>query len=259
MKYKVFLTIFYIISTDQSFDKSSNNIWSVLFIVNKYDFFLNQIQNIINHNYTNIKIIKDFDQIDEEINLWIKKHKHLALVIWDHKEKKEINNLLAEELSQTVAKINRKIDILCLDFCYSASLEIIINIVHKVDFVIANQDRQFVDGFCYDNLLETKFKPLNHINNCKEIAQKIVMQTCNKYINTDQFNLINIVAVDCQKTKLIMPFINKLDKLKFNSCDLFYQIEKQFYCSSLKNFLINNIIIAQAKTGKYQSLSGISI
>lgn len=131
--------------------------------------------------------------------------------------------------------------------------------MHQVDFVIANQDRQFIDGFCYDNLFENILNQQNPEKRCKNLAQEIVWQTCHKYSNTDQFNLINMVAIDCQKTKLVMPFINKLDKVKSNSCDFFNLIEKQFYCSSIANFLINNIIIAQAKTGNYQSASGITI
>ncbi len=259
MTYKVLITVFYIISADQSFDKISNNFWSVLFVINKYDLFLNQIQNIIRQKYLNIKIIKNFDQIDNQINLWLQNNQHLALVIWDHKEKKEINKSFAEELGQNLAKINRKIDILCLDFCYSASFEIIINIMHQVDFVIANQDRQFIDGFYYDNLFENILNQQNPEKSCKDLAQEIVWQTCHKYSNTDQFNLINMVAIDCHKTKLIMPFINKLDKLKFNSSDLFHLIEKQFYCNYMTKFLINNIVIAQAKTGNYHAVSGISI
>ena len=260
MKYKVLITIFYIVSADQIIDdKTSNNIWSVLFIINKYNLFLNQIQNIIKQKSLNIKIIENFEQIDQEIIFWIRNHKHLALVIWDHKEKKEINKKFAEELGQNIAKIDKKIDILCLDFCYSASFEIIINIMHQVDFVIASQDRQFMDGFCYDKLFETTLNNQNQEKKCKELAQEIVLQTCDKYINTDQFNLINMVAIDCQKTKLIMPFIKKLDKSKFNSSDLFHLIEKQFYCNYMTKFLINNIIIAQAKTGNYHAVSGISI
>ncbi len=259
MKYKFIIIIFYILSTDQIIDDKASNIWSVLFVINKYNLFLNQIQNLMQHNFANIKIIENFEQIDHEINFWIKNHKHLALVIWDHKEKKEINRHFAEKLGQNLASIKKKIDILCLDFCYSANLEIIRNISHQADFIIANQDRQFMDGFCYDNLFETILNNQNQEKKCKELAQEIVLQTCNKYINTDQFNLINMVAIDCQKTKLIMPFINKLDKSKFNSSDLFYLIEKEFYCSYMRKFLINNIIIAQAKTGNYQSSSGINI
>ena len=213
----------------------------------------------MHHNFENIKIIKNFEQIDDEINFQLQNHAHLAVLIWDHKEKKEINKSFAEELGQNLAKINRKIDILCLDFCYSANFEIIINIMNQVDFVIANQDRQFIDGFCYDNLFENILNQQNPEKSCKNLAQEIVWQTCHKYSNTDQFNLINMVAIDCQKTKLVMTFINKLDKVKSNSCDFFNLIEKQFYCSSIANFLINNIIIAQAKTGNYQSASGITI
>ena len=54
----------------------------------------------------------------------------------------------------------------------------------------------------------------NPEKSCKNLAQEIVWQTCHNYSNTDQFNLINMVAIDCQKTKLVMPFINKLDKVK---------------------------------------------
>ena len=76
MKYKVLITIFYFISADQSFDKISNNIWSVLFVINKYDLFLNQIQNLMHHNFENIKIIKNFEQIDDEINFQLQNHEH---------------------------------------------------------------------------------------------------------------------------------------------------------------------------------------
>jgi hypothetical protein len=259
VKYKIIVTIFYILSTEPNFDKLSNEIWSVLFIINKYDFFFTQIQNIKNLNLSNIKILENFDQIDEEIDAWIEKQKHLALVIWDHKEKKEITRQFAEELRKNINRINRKIDILCLDFCYSANFEIIINMMSNVDFIIANQDRQFMDGFCYKILFEATSKQTNQVLSCQELVQEIVLQTCNKYINTDQFNLINIVAVNCKKIKLLLPFINKLDKLKSNSTDLFNLIEKQFYCRHLAQFLINNIIVAQAKTGNYQLSSGISI
>ena len=213
----------------------------------------------MHHNFENIKIIKNFEQIDDEINFQLQNHQHLAVLIWDHKEKKEINKSFAEELGQNLAKINRKIDILCLDFCYSANFEIIINIMNQVDFVIANQDRQFIDGFCYDNLFENILSQQKPEKSCKDLAQEIVWQTCHKYSNTDQFNLINMAAIDCHKTRLVMPFINKLDKFKYNSCDFFNLIEKQFYCSSIAKFLINNILIAQAKTGNYHAVSGISI
>jgi hypothetical protein len=260
VKYKFIVIIFYTLSTDHVIDKqTSNNIWSVLFIINNHDLFSNQIQDVIKLTTANIKLIKNFEQIDEKINSWINNYKYLAIVIWDHKEKKEINRHFAENLSQKINKINKKIDILCLDFCYSATIEIIENISHQADFVIANQDRQFMDGFCYDYIFETILNQQNQEQSCKKLAQEIVWHTCNKYLGTDQFNLINMVAIDCQKINLLTPFMNQLEKLKINSCDIFNLIEKQFYCSCFKNFLTNNIIIAQAKTGKYQSFSGISI
>lgn len=259
MQFKIVIIIFYIISADQSIDNKSNNLWSVLFIITKYELFINQIQNINKLNFKNLKIIKIFEQIDDEINSWIQKSQHLAVIIWDHREKKEINTTFSNELVENLSKINKKINILCLDFCYSSNLELIINISDKADFIIANQDRQFMDGFYYDNVFNEN---LNHQilgKPTKYIAQEIVFQTCQHYIKTDQFNLINMVAIDCQKLKLIWPFIHKFEKLKFKSQDLFNLIEKNFYCSHLTQFLINNIIIAQAKTGNYQLSSGISI
>lgn len=42
----------------------------------------------MHHNFENIKIIKNFEQIDDEINFQLQNHEHLAVLIWDHKEKK---------------------------------------------------------------------------------------------------------------------------------------------------------------------------
>jgi len=246
VKYKITLIIFYIFSTDH------NNLWSVLFIINKQDKFLNQISNINKLKITNFKILYSANEIDNNIKSWLQNTKYFALIIWDHKLKNEINKSFSQELSSKLSSLNKKINILCLDFCYSASLQIILNLTDYVEYIIANQDKQFMDGFCYENLFNTEM-------NAKEIAQQIVIQTCNHYKETDKFNLINLVAIDCNKINLLRPFLNKLDKIKFNQLDLFVLLQKKFYHKHAIKYLLNSIIIAQGRTGNYQSLTGISI
>ena len=235
---------------------------SVIFFINQAGLFTDQINKLKAQNISEDYEIKIFDQNNSEnliLNLkkivkeFNRESKYHVLVFWDHREDIYQEGLNYLNLSSTLKDIHnylgKKLDILCLDFCYSSCFEYAFGFKENINYLVACQEKHFMDGFSYDFLN-------NSFVDTRSLAIKIILDSNLYFLKYDYYNLINFVAIDCSKTYLIKPFLaNIINNNRVDLFDLILNKNKNYVIS----FLRKEIILAYAAGSNSNEKSGISI
>ena len=136
-----------------------------------------------------------------------------------------------------------------LDFCYSSCFEYAFGFKENINYLVACQEKHFMDGFSYDFLN-------NSFVDTRSLAIKIILDSNLYFLKYDYYNLINFVAIDCSKTYLIKPFLaNIINNNRVDLFDLILNKNKNYVIS----FLRKEIILAYAAGSNSNEKSGISI
>ncbi|NMC67752.1 MAG: hypothetical protein GYA61_05945 [Spirochaetales bacterium] len=204
--------------------------------------------------------------------------KHYYLDIWNHgggwrSKNKEICSdeesesvIYMRQLRSCLLKVkNFHLDLIILDACNMATLEVAYNFIDLVDYIIFSQKPIPADGMPYKELISSIFS--------KKDIEVIIDDICTSYVNyyiENNNNDISISALKIDKDKALLSFIDKFKNIlpsisisalrqQRDKISNFAQTTVDFSVFSLQSFELENELSKIVISNYPELLTGISI
>lgn len=217
---------------------------------------------------------------------------NIILVLWGHGDGRNFkggtfkgvcfdenssDHLTIQEIKTVLEKINknyrRNIDILMFDACFMQSIEVSYELKNFVDYIIGSQAYVPLDGFPYDNILNTLSKLNERDLKPQIISYKIAESYFDSYNSGSQGKeKVQISVINTKETEKILNFLKEnINELK--NKDSLLNIRKNYliplnnkyvdFFEFFKNYFPeilnykNELILADKSSFKF-NLSGLS-